>query len=465
MWIRVLGVVAIALVGVAGSFGLASGQLSESAWRSAQYYGGSDFEFAERLTVDAAGTAYLLGRTFSNDMDAGVVPSAAGSGEPASATFVLKLGRDGQTLYAMPVGTGFGFLPLDIAVGADGAAHALARDGDTTHVIKVAADGSGRAYDVTFNAVARDALRPVAIAVDDVGHTVIAGSTPVGVFVARLDARGAVYDLDVLPFSADVRDLAVDAVGDAYLTGAITSASLPVAGAAVQPRYNEGGCADVFPPTAGGPPRTSPCPDGFLLKLTRSGTVAYATYFGGSGWDEATAVAVDRTGAAVIAGLTRSDNLPTMRALQPQCKPGFAPLACGDAFVAKFDPSGTSLIYATYLGGGDAEGVSGVSVDATGAAFVGGSISGSGLPVLRAPQPASGGGQSDGYVAALAPTGDLLWSTYVGGAAEERIVGVGAAAGMIYFGGETTSPGWAVGGGPHQGARDLFSARVLDLGR
>jgi hypothetical protein len=465
MGFRVLGVVLVVVAGVTGSFRLAAGQLSDSAWRSAQYYGGSDFEFAERLTVDAAGNAYLLGRTFSNDMDAAVVPTAAGSGEPASATFVLKLGRDGQRLYAIPVGAGFGFLPLDIAVGADGAAHALARDGDTAHVIKVAADGSGRAYDVTFNALARDALRPVAIAVDDVGHTVIAGSTPVGVFVARLDARGAVYDVHVLPFAADVRDLAVDAVGDAYLTGAIASASLPATGTAVQPRYSEGACADVFPPSGGGPPRMSPCPDGFLVKLTRSGTVAYATYFGGSGWDEATAVAVDRTGAAVIAGLTRSSNLPTLRALQPQCKPGFAPLACGDAFVAKIDATGTSLIYSTYLGGTDTEGVSGISVDDTGSAFVGGSITGSGMPVLRAPQPASGGGQSDGYVTALAPTGDLLWSTYVGGAAEERIVGVGAAAGIVYFGGETTSPGWAVGGGPHHGARDLFSARVLDLSR
>jgi hypothetical protein len=461
MWIRVLGVL---VVGVVGAFGLAMGQSADGAWRSAQYHGGSDFEFAERLTVDADGNAYLLGRTFSSDMDAGVVPTAAGSGEPASATFVLKLDRDGQTAYAIPVGTGFGFLPLDIAVGADGAAHALARDGDIAHVIKVASDGGGRVYDVTFNAVARDAMRPFAIAVDDVGHAVIAGSTPLGTFVARLDTRGAVYDMHVLPFAGDVRDLAVDAAGDAYVTGAITSNTLPVTGAAVQPRYNEGACGDVFPPS-GGPPRTSPCPDGFLVKVTRSGAVAYATYFGGTQWDEAIAVAVDRTGAAVIAGLTRSVNLPTVRAVQPQCKPGFVPLPCGDAFVAKIDPAGATLVYSTYLGGTDAEGVSGISVDASGSVFVGGSITGSGMPMLRAPQPVNGGGQSDGYVVALAPAGDLLWSTYVGGAAEERIAGVGAAAGIIHFGGETMSPGWALGGGPHHGARDLFSARLLDLGR
>jgi hypothetical protein len=377
-------------------------------------------------------------------MHAAVVPASRASGEPASATFVLKLGRDGQPIYAIPVGTGFSFLPLDIAVGADGSAHALARDGDITHVVKIASNGSRREFDVTFNLLGRDALRPATIGVDDAGHTVIAGSTPTGVFVARLDARGAVFDLHAFPFSADVRDLAIDAAGDVYIAGAISGEGLPVHVTAVQPRFS----ADA---------------DAFLLKVTRRGAVAYATYFGGSGWDAATSVAVDRTGAAVIAGQTRSPDLRTMRAVQPQCKPGFAGSACGDLFVAKIDPSGSSLAFATYLGGNDAEGVAGLGIDAAGSTYVGGGITGGGLPMQRAPQPANGGGQSDGFLVALGATGDLLWSTYVGGADEERIVGVGAAGGIVYFGGETTSPEWAVGGGPHHGGRDLFSARLLDV--
>ena len=461
MGIRVFGVV---LVFVAGSFGAAAGQSGPAgeAWRSARYHGGSDFEFAQRLTVDAQGNAYLLGRTFSNDMDAGVVPVSAGGGEQASATFILKLDRDGRTQYALPVGTGFSFLPLDIAVGTDGAAHALARDGDLVHIVKVTANGGQQAFHVTLNQVARDSLRPTAIGVDDVGHTVIAGTTPGGVFVARLDTRGAVYDLHVLPFTADVRDLAVDAAGDVYVTGAMAGDGLPAQAGAVQPRYKSSACSDVFPPV-NGPPATSPCPDAFLLKVTRRGAVAYATYFGGLGWDEATTVAVDRSGAATIAGLTRSTDLPTVRAVQPRCKSGFTPLACGDAFIAKIDPLGSSIVFATYIGGTDAEAVNALGIDAAGTTYIGGSITGDGLPVYRAPQPANGGGQSDGFVVALGPGGDLLWSTYVGGAREERIVGIGAAGGIVYFGGETMSPGWAVGGPPHHGARDLFSARVLEV--
>ena len=449
------------VAGLAGSFGAAAGQSPGSgngAWQSARYHGGSDYEFAERLAVDAQGNAFLLGRTFSNDMDSAVVPASSSRGEPASATIVLKLGRDGLPVYTVPVGTGFAFLPLDIAVGADGAAHVLAREGDVTHVVRIDPSGNGSSYHVTFDANAREALVPKAIGVDDAGHTVVAGWSPLGLFVTRLDARGAAFDIAVVPVQADLRDLAVDAAGDVYLTGSISADNLPVTPGALQ-RYSGGTCTDVFPPIDG-PPATSPCPDAFLVKLTRGGQVAYATYLGGTGWDQGTAVAVDRTGAAVVAGLTRSTDLPTARAAQPQCNPGFAPLACGDAFVARIDPFGASLMFATYLGGTDAEVVNGLAIDVTGTIYVAGSITGGGLPIQRAVQ-SSSGGRSDGFVAVLGPFGNLMWSTYVGGSDEDRIVGIGAAAGMVYVGGETMSQGWALAGPAHHGARDLFSARVL----
>jgi hypothetical protein len=461
MRIRVLGLV---LVVLAGSFGAAAGQSpgnsSDSAWRSARYHGGSDYEFAERLAVDARGDAYLLGRTFSQDMDAAVIPTASSRGEQASATFVLKLGRDGLPIYAAPVGQGFAFMPLDIAVGMDGAAHVLAREGDVYHVLRIDPDGAGNAYHVTFDGRARDPLFPSAIGVDDAGHTVLAGWSWSGLFVARLDARGSVFDMAPIPVNAELRDMAVDPAGDVYLTGSIAAEGLPATAGRLQPRYNGGTCFDVFPPVSG-PPQSFPCPDAFLLKVTRRGEIAYATYFGGTGWDQGATVAVDRTGAAVVAGLTRSTDLPTVRAAQAQCNPGFAPLVCGDAFIAKVDPAGTALVFATYLGGMDTEGVNGLAVDAAGSTFIAGSITGSGIPVYRALQSANGGGGSDGFVTALGPSGNLMWSTYVGGPNEERVVGVGAAGGMIYIGGETTSPGWALGGPAHHGARDLFSARVL----
>jgi hypothetical protein len=262
---------------------------------------------------------------------------------------------------------------------------------------------------------------------------------------------------------ADARDVAVDEAGDAYIVGTIASDVLPSTSGAFQPRYNNAVCTAAGAPGSGSLPRV-PCLDVFILKLTRDGQIAYATYFGGSGLDEVHAVIVDRAGAAIIGGLTRSVDLPTARAVQPECKSGFAPLACGDAFIAKLDPTGSSLVFATYLGGTDTEIINSLAVDDAGLVYAAGSITGSGLPVYRAPQSASGGGETDGFVAAFAPQGNLLWATYVGGKESESIVGVGAAAGFVYFGGETTSSSWAIGGAPFHGGRDLFSARVLDPG-
>ena len=463
MWF--IPVLALLLVVVFPSGPVWAGQLPESPvetpWRSARYYGGSDFEFAERMTVDAQGNAYLLGRTFSGDMFASLVPAVSASGIPASVTFVLKLDARGLPIYAVPVG-GESFMPLDIAVGLDGSAHVLASSGDVTHVIKIDPSGSRREYHVTFNGLSREGWYPKAIGADDAGHTVIAGWSPPGLFVARLDARGSVFDGSLIPVNAIVQDLAVDPTGDVYVVGSITGDGLPTTAGALQPRYNGGECGSVFPPD--GRPRPGvPCLDAFLLKVTRQNELAYATYFGGIGWDDGRTVAVDRSGAAVIAGLTRSSDLPTVNAMQPQCKSGFWPVVCGDVFVAKIDPTGTALVFSTYLGGTDTENVYGLAVDESGSVYVGGTVTGAGLPVSNASQRDYGGGRSDGFALALGPLGDLLWGTYVGGSDDERVVGIGAAAGIVHFGGETTSPAWAVGGGPFRGGRDLFSAQLLDV--
>src|SRR5215208_710585 len=285
---RAIPFVTLFLVGVTASFGTA-GQLpadpANNIWRSAGYLGGSDYEFAQRLGVDGQGNTYLLGRTFSRDMHASVVPVSRASGERASATFVLKIDPDGQTVYATPVGTGFGFLPIDVAVSFDGTAHVLVREGDVAHVLKLEPSAGRSEYDVIFNGLDRDGLSPKAIAVDDAGHAVIAGWSQAGIFVARLDARGSVFDIDVIPMQADARDLAVDDAGAAYVVGAIASDGLPSTPGAFQPRYNNSVCSAAFPPMSDAPARF-PCLDGFIVKLTRDGRIAYATYFGGGGVDE-----------------------------------------------------------------------------------------------------------------------------------------------------------------------------------
>ena len=127
--------------------------------------------------------------------------------------------------------------------------------------------------------------------------------------------------------------IAVDAAGNTYLTGSVYSTSFPVTQGAFQ----------TTDPGAS--------PTAFVSKLNAAGTaLVYSTYFGGNGADQASAIVVDAAGDAYVAGQTGSTNFPvTAGALQTRnmSAEGF-PVT---GFVAKLNPSGTNLIYSTYLGG------------------------------------------------------------------------------------------------------------------
>jgi hypothetical protein len=95
-----------------------------------------------------------------------------------------------------------------------------------------------------------------------------------------------------------------------------------------------------------------------VVKLDPSGsTTIYSTYVGGNSLDSGQAIAVDRAGSAYIGGFTNSTNFPTTAALQPVIAGSF------DGFVAKLDPSGSSLVFSTYIGGSERDFVLGIDVD------------------------------------------------------------------------------------------------------
>ena len=165
--------------------------------------------------------------------------------------------------------------------------------------------------------------------------------------------------------------------------------------------------------------------------------IAYATYLGGSDSESAFDTAVGASGDAYLTGSVTSADFPVADPL-----PG-APGAGGtDAFVTRFNASGSNLLYSTYLGGGGTDNAWGVRVDASGI-YVAGSTTSLDFPIVGGFQPANRGGfvEGDAFVIKLAPDGaSVVFSSYFGGSREEGCRGIAVdATGAVFLAGFTTS--------------------------
>ncbi len=394
------------------------------------YLGGSGREFAGAIAVDA-GSVYVTGFTVSLT-SAHDFPTASPL-QPASGggvdVFVAKLNPSGTALvYSTYLG------------GSDD------ERGDG-----IAVDISGNAY-VTGSTESMNfpTVNPMQPAY---------GGGDNDVFVAKLNATGSalVYST-YLGGGGDDRGLAVavDASGNAYVTGLTTSTNFPTANA-VQATFAGGG-RDVF-----------------VAKLNAAGAaLAYSTYLGGSGFEDASGIALDGQGSAYVTGFTTSANFPTVNAFQSTLRNG-----SGNGFVTKLNPLGSAFAYSTYLGGsggGGDEGV-GIAVDATGNAYVTGNTSAPDFPTTPGVlQPALKAGANpfvnDAFVAKLNATGaGLVYSTYLGGSGNDISSAIAVdTAGNAHVVGSTGSSDFPTAS-PLQGARggtsnalDAFVAKVNSAG-
>jgi hypothetical protein len=190
-------------------------------------------------------------------------------------------------------------------------------------------------------------------------------------FVTKFDPDGvnAIYTTFLGGTYADEgAAIAVDAGGQAYVTGVTYSADFYTRNAA-QPVG--GVVADAVP-------------DGFAAKLNADGTVAYSTYLGGSGYEQGYGIAADDAGRAYVTGYTTSADFPTLRALQTARRGG------ADAYLTALSPAG-AMLSSTYLGGdGNDEGWD-VAVSAQNGIYFTGRAS-AGLTPTASAYRASGGG-------------------------------------------------------------------------
>ncbi len=159
--------------------------------------------------------------------------------------------------------------------------------------------------------------------------------------------------------------------------------------------------------------------DVFLTKLTADGTEAlFSTYFGGSGSDEATGVAID-SNEVVICGNTESSDLPTPYGWDTTLGGG------SDGFVARISTDGIAVNAATYIGGSDADGCTGIAINSVGRIAIAGSTTSSDLPVVNALQSTTGGGE-DAMLALFDYRLDTVqFVSYLGGSGLDNATGIG----------------------------------------
>jgi len=163
----------------------------------------------------------------------------------------------------------------------------------------------------------------------------------------------------------------------------------------------------------------------------------YSTYLGGASGDQADGgVAVDSSGNTYIFGFTDSANFPTTSGAFQTSLRGFR-----DAFVTKLSPTGSSLVYSTYLGGSGGEDAGNIAIDSAGNAYVVGETTSSDFPITPgAFQPAAASGDT-GYAAKLDASGSaLIYSTYLGGSGRDQATGVAIdSSGNAFVAGDTSS--------------------------
>ncbi len=199
-------------------------------------------------------------------------------------------------------------------------------------------------------------------------------------------------------------DIAVDAGGNAYVAGRTRSSDFPTTPGAFDPSYGGGICGTV--------PNTYPCQDAFVVKLNSAGSaLAFSTYLGGGDDEGAYGIAVDAAGSVYVAGSTSSADFPTTPGAFDTSHNGY-----GDAFVVKFEPVGSNLTYATFLGGGYGDSGDRIVVDAVGSAYVTGYTGSVDFPTTPSAFDTSFNGNGDAFVVKLNHAGSgLAYASFLGG--------------------------------------------------
>jgi Calx-beta domain/Carboxypeptidase regulatory-like domain/Beta-propeller repeat/Domain of unknown function (DUF4214) len=389
------------------------------------YLGGSSTETGIDISVDGAQNAYVTGRTASSDFPVVNAFDSTYSGGTDEDAFVVRINAAGSALvYSTYLSGNFG--ARGCGIWANNSQNFAYVTGTTStgfpvtssafestnfnsgFLTKLCTNCSGGASLVYSTFLAHTGFAEGrAIAADVAGNAYVTGNlnstttnfaTPgafqttfgggsADAFVEKFNtnlsgAAGRVYATYLGGSAKDIggaegslnpgRAIAIDESGNAYITGATSSTNFPLANASQSVLGGQN--------------------DAFLTKLNATGSaLIYSTYLGGTGDDFGKSVAVNVGGGAYVTGVA-GPNFPTSNPL-------FTPNP-GIGFVAKFAPSGTSVVYSTILSGVSG-GSFGLALDLPGNAFATGSTNAN-IVTVNPFQPTNGGGGTDGWVSVIA---------------------------------------------------------------
>lgn len=447
------------------------------------YLGGSSIDEATSIAIDSSGNAYVTGETLSTNFPVRGSFQSLNAGN--SDAFVFKLDSTGALVYSTYIGGSVSDRGNGIAVDASGNAYVIGRSNSLNFPT------TAGAFQTSYRGGDFDA------------------------FIFKLNAQGSalVYSSYIGGTENDSGlSVAVDASGNAHLTGGTRSVDFPTTASAYQPaisggtdwyvmKLNAAGSAPVYSTFLGGSAtdrasgiavdssgnayvagysNSTDFPmmnalqslsggsyDAVIVKLNAAGGLIFSTYYGGSGDDRANAVALDASGNVYVTGQTASQNLTVTNAFQSAYGGG-----ASDAFVIKLNSAGTSRVYATYLGGsGDDKGY-GIAVDSSGNAFITGQTASTNFPVTNALQPAKGSGgiETDAFVTKLNSNGNALgYSTFLGGALNDTGFAIALnSVSTAFIAGKTDSTNFPTLN-PYQsvnsgGGGDVFVTKIADTG-
>ena len=338
------------------------------------YLGGSGGDSGNGIAIDTAGNAYIIGTTDSTDFPVtpGAFQTACECGDGGNA-FIVKINSTGSALiFSTYLGGGGGDLGSGVAV-----------------------DSAGNAYVTGITLSTNFPTTPGAF------QTTSGGGEHA--FVSELNASGSalVYSTYLRGSGTDQGlGISVDGAGEGYVTGTTYSTDFPVTPGAFQTALGGGGGDQ---------------PDAFVTKFNSTGSgLVYSTYLGGSGTDYGAGIALDGPGNAYVTGLTSSTNFPVTSGAFQTTYGGSS--GNGIAFVTKFNPTGSTLGYSTYLGGTGPDYGTGIVLDSTDDVYVVGTTNSANFPITPGAFQATYAGDGDAFVTEFNPVGSgLVYSTYLGG--------------------------------------------------